>query len=153
MEEIDLCWRFHLLGYDVWSEPSSVIYHKNAVTLPMYTQKKYYLNHRNSLIMLLTNYSFPLAIYILPIRWALDVVAIIYAILQRDWNHVKGIAKAHAWIVFHPRKLFRKRRTFKAMRRVKDKTILQKMYRGSIVFAHYILKKKTYSELIDKPRS
>ncbi len=153
MEEIDLCWRFHLLGYDVWSEPSSKVYHKNAVTLPMYSEKKYYLNHRNSLIMLLTNYSLPLAIYVLPIRWTLDVVAIIYAMVQGDWKHIKGIAKAHAWIVFHPRKLFRKRSEVRILRKVKDKTILRKMYNGSIVFAHYILRKNTYSELTDKPRS
>jgi hypothetical protein len=153
MEEIDLCWRFHLLGYDVWSEPSSKVYHKNAVTLPMYSEKKYYLNHRNSLIMLLTNYSLPLAIYVLPIRWTLDVVAIIYAMVQGDWKHIKGIAKAHAWIVFHPRKLFRKRSEVRILRKVKDKTILRKMYNGSIVFAHYILRKNTYSEITDKPRS
>lgn len=152
MEEIDLCWRFHLLGFDVWSEPSSVVYHKNAVSLPMYTEKKYYLNHRNSLIMLLTNYSLPIAIYILPIRWALDIVAIFYAILKGDWKHIKGIIRAHAWIVFHPIKLLRKRRAVKAMRQVKDKTIIRKMYNGSIVFAHYILRKSRYSELTDKPR-
>ncbi len=151
MEEIDLCWRFHLLGFDVWCEPRSVVYHKNAVSLPMYTEKKYYLNHRNSLIMLLTNYSIPLAIYILPIRWALDIVAIIYAILNGDWKHIKGIAKAHAWIASHPRKLLKKRSEVKAIRKVKDKTILRKMYYGSIVFAHYILRKNRYSELIDKP--
>ena len=153
MEEIDLCWRFHLLGLDVWCQPSSVVYHMNAVSLPMYTEKKYYLNHRNSLIMLLTNYSLPLAIYVLPIRWALDIVAIIYALFNGDWKHIKGIAKAHAWIVFHPRKLFRKRNEVKALRVEKDKTILRKMYRGSIVFAHYILRKNRYSELTDKPRS
>ncbi len=153
MEEIDLCWRFHLLGFDVWSEPSSVVYHKNAVSLPMYTEKKYYLNHRNSLTMLLTNYSLPLAIYVLPIRWALDIVAIIYAILKGDWKHIKGIVRAHAWIVFHPRKLFNKRIKVNAVRKVKDKTILRKMYSGSIVFAHYILRKNRYSVLTDKPRS
>ena len=153
MEEIDLCWRFHLMGYEVWSEPSSMVYHKNAVSLPMYTEKKYYLNHRNSLIMLLTNYSLPLAIYVLPIRWALDVVAIVYAILRGDWAHIKGIAKAHAWIVFHPRKLYQKRVRLKTIRKVKDRNILKKMYCGSIVFAHYILKKKRYSELVDKARS
>ena len=152
MEEIDLCWRFHLLGFDVWSEPKSVVYHKNAVSLPMYTEKKYYLNHRNSLIMLLTNYSLPLAIYVLPIRWALDIVAIIYAILKGDWKHIKGIAKAHAWIAFHPRKLFKKRGEVQTLRKVKDNIILIKLYRGSIVFAHYILRKNRYSDLTDKPR-
>ncbi|MBT7118370.1 MAG: glycosyltransferase family 2 protein, partial [Candidatus Marinimicrobia bacterium] len=37
MEEIDLCWRFQAMGFQVWSEPKSVIYHKNAVSLPMHT--------------------------------------------------------------------------------------------------------------------
>ena len=153
MEEIDLCWRFHLLGLEVWCEPNSVVYHKNAVSLPMYTEKKYYLNHRNSLIMLLTNYSLPLALYVLPIRWALDIIAIIYATLNGDWKHIKGIAKAHAWIAFHPRKIYRKRIEVKVVRKVKDKNILRKMYRGSIVFAHYLLRKNRYSELVDNPRS
>ena len=47
MEEIDLCWRLHAMGYQVWSNPESVVFHKNAVSLPMQTHKKYYLNHRN----------------------------------------------------------------------------------------------------------
>jgi GT2 family glycosyltransferase len=31
MEEIDLCWRFQLMGYEIWAEPQSVVFHKNAV--------------------------------------------------------------------------------------------------------------------------
>ena len=50
-EEIDLCWRFHLMGREVWSSPGSVVFHKNAVTLPMFSRQKQYLNHRNSLLM------------------------------------------------------------------------------------------------------
>ena len=57
MEEIDLCWRLYAMGFEVWVDPDSVVYHKNALTLPMYSHKKYYLNHRNSLLMLLGNYS------------------------------------------------------------------------------------------------
>ena len=63
MEEIDLCWKFHLMGKRVYVEPKSVVYHKNAVSLPMQSHWKYYLNHRNSLLMVLGNYSFPLSIY------------------------------------------------------------------------------------------
>ena len=64
MEEIDLCWRFQAMGYEVWAEPRSVVYHKNAVSLPMHTHRKYYLNHRNSLLMLFGNYSIPVAFYV-----------------------------------------------------------------------------------------
>jgi len=153
MEEIDLCWRLYLLGYEIWSEPKSVIYHKNAVSLPMHSEKKYYLNHRNSLIMLLSNYSFPLSIYILPIRWSLDIVAIIYSFFHWDWNHIKGIAKAHAWIVFNPLKIYEKRKFVQSLRKIKDRDVLTKMYKKSIVVAHYIFKKMNYSELGFKPRS
>lgn len=153
MEEIDLCWRFHLAGYRVVNELSSVVYHKNAVSLPMFTEKKYYLNHRNSLIMMLTNYTIPLSIYVLPIRWALDIVAAVYAILLGDWKHIKGIARAHAWIVFHPVKIYKKRKLVKPLRRVKDRNILKKMYRGSIVYSYYILRKSRYSDLSVNPRS
>jgi len=66
MEEIDLCWKFHLMGKRVYVEPKSVVYHKNAVSLPMQSHWKYYLNHRNSLLMVLGNYSFPLSIYFSP---------------------------------------------------------------------------------------
>ena len=61
MEEIDLCWRLQAMGHHVWVEPQSIVYHKNAVSLPMHTHRKYYLNHRNSLLMLLSNFSVPVA--------------------------------------------------------------------------------------------
>jgi len=153
MEEIDLCWRLHLAGYKVVNEPNSVIHHKNALTLPMYSEKKYYLNHRNSLLMLITNYKLPLSIYVLPIRWALDIVAVLYAILLGDWNHIKGIMKAHAWIVFHPYEVWKKRKRTKLIREENDGVVLKKMYRGSIVYSHYILRKNTFSDLQSKPAS
>ena len=30
-EEIDLCWKIHLSGSQVWSIPSAVVFHKNAI--------------------------------------------------------------------------------------------------------------------------
>ena len=147
MDEIDLCWRFHMSGYQVLSEPNSVVFHKNALTLPMYSEKKYYLNHRNSLIMLISNYKLPLSIYVLPIRWALDIVAVLYAILLGDWNHIKGIMKAHTWIFLHPHQVWKKRRRIKRFRKENDRTVLNRMFRGSIVYSHYILRKNKYSEI------
>ncbi len=153
MEEIDLCWRLHLAGYKVLNEPKSIVYHKNALTLPMFSEKKYYLNHRNSLMMLISNYKLPLSIYVLPIRWALDIVAVIYAILLGDWNHIKGIMKAHAWIVFHPQEIWKKRKRIRNIRKEPDSTALEKMYRGSIVYSHYILRKSNFFDLQSKAAS
>ena len=43
MEEIDLCWRLQAMGYHIWVEPRSIVFHKNAVTLPMHSHRKHYL--------------------------------------------------------------------------------------------------------------
>ena len=70
MEEIDLCWKLQLKGYKVYVNPKSVVYHKNAVSLPMTSLKKFMLNHRNSIIMLLSNYKLFTTLYLFPIRYS-----------------------------------------------------------------------------------
>ncbi len=55
MEEIDLCWRLHNLGYKVYCVPESVIYHVGGGTLPNNNPHKIYLNHRNNLYLLVKN--------------------------------------------------------------------------------------------------
>lgn len=55
MEEIDLCWRAALLGYQVWAVPQSKVYHVGGGTLPNDSPHKLYLNYRNNLLMLYKN--------------------------------------------------------------------------------------------------
>ena len=52
MEEIDLCWRMQLMGYEVEVEPRAVVYHVGGGTLPNNSPRKIYLNFRNSLAMM-----------------------------------------------------------------------------------------------------
>lgn len=152
MEEIDLCWRFQLMGYSIWFEPKSLIFHKNAVTLPAHSVMKYYLNHRNSLLMLLSNYSLPMTFYLFPFRFGLEGVAFFYSFIFRDWNHMIGIIKALGWVLFHPGAILRKRKENKKLRTKKDQKIIQNFYQGSIVIAYYVLGKKTYREISSSPR-
>ena len=56
MEEIDLCWRFQLDGYKIYSVPESTVYHVGGGTLPNDSPYKLYLNYRNNLLMLSNNY-------------------------------------------------------------------------------------------------
>ena len=55
MEEIDLCWRAHFLGYRVTVVPSSVVYHIGGGTLAPQSPFKLKLNFRNSLMLLSKN--------------------------------------------------------------------------------------------------
>lgn len=147
MEEIDLCWKFHLMGKQVYVEPKSVVYHKNAVSLPMQSHRKYYLNHRNSMLMILGNYTLPLSLYFFSIRFILEWVAFLYAFIKLDFNHMTAILRSLAWILVHPHIVIKKRLAISRLRKVKDKQILNKLYQGSLVLSHYILGKKKYSDL------
>ena len=150
MEEIDLCWRFQAMGYEVWAEPRSVVYHKNAVSLPMHTHRKYYLNHRNSLLMLFGNYSIPVAFYVGFIRLILEFTALGYAIVKMDWNHVTGILRSLGWILIHPITIRRKRSRFNQIRKMRDRDIMGAMTKTSVVLAHYLSGKKTYLDIESK---
>ena len=147
-EEIDLCWKFRLMEKETWAIPSAVVYHKNAVTLPMFTQQKQYLNHRNSFIMVLTNYSLPITLYMTPIRFALEWVALIYALVRLDMSHVLGILQSLIWILTHPHTIWKRRRHTKRIRSVKDKDVLPWIYWGSVVFDYYIRRKKRSAEIV-----
>ena len=150
MEEIDLCWRFHAMGYQIWAEPLSTVYHKNAVSLPMHSHRKYYLNHRNSLLMLLSNYSILNALYIGTVRFMLEFIAVVYSILKLNLNQAFGIIRSLFWILLHPVTIINRRNHFKKLRKIKDKHILNKLFKGSIVFSHFISGKRTYFDMVSK---
>ena len=148
MEEIDLCWRFHAMGYQTWAEPLSTVYHKNAVSLPMHSHRKYYLNHRNSLLMLFSNYSVLNTFYIGTIRIMLEFIAVVYAIFKLNLNHASGIIRSLLWILLHPVTIISRRNHFKKLRKIEDRYILNKLFKGSIVLSHFIRGKKTYLDMV-----
>ena len=128
MEEIDLCWRLQLKGHNIYVNPKSVIYHKNAVSLPMTSIKKFMLNHRNSLMMLLSNYKVLTTLYLFPIRYMLELVAILYALTKLDFRHMFGVIQAHLWILFHIHIIFYKRIKINRLRTIDDFEIMKSMY-------------------------
>ena len=150
MEEIDLCWRLYAMGFEVWVEPDSVVYHKNALTLPMYSHKKYYLNHRNSLLMLLGNYSIKNIFLIGIPRLILEKLACMYSILMLDWRHFTAILRSLIWIFSHPNVIMKKRKNFSKIRTIADQNIMENMMQSSIVVKYYLLKKQAYSDILSK---
>jgi len=146
-EEIDLQWKLHLLNKKIKVNPSGILYHKNAMTLSSNSIKKHYLNHRNSLLMMMTNYSLLYLAYTLPVRLILELIALIYSLFLLDMKHVLGIMKSLTWILFNPIQIFRRRKNFNRLYKRNDKKIFSKMYRKSIVFDFFILRKKNYGDL------
>lgn len=95
MEEVDLCWRFHLAGYRVACVPESVIYHAGGGTLPYDTERKTYLNFRNNLFLLYKNLPESKLKKIILLRKILDGIAATMFLLKGHPESFIAVRKAH----------------------------------------------------------
>lgn len=95
MEEIDLCWRIHLAGYEVWAVPGSVVYHLGGGSLPAENPRKTYLNFRNNLLLLHKNLPECDVKAKLLKRRLLDTIAWAKFIATFDFKNAAAIWRAH----------------------------------------------------------
>jgi len=151
MEEIDLCWRMKLSGFKIYSVPSSVIYHYSGWTLPADRLLKMYLNHRNSLMMLLKNYGSAMLLWILPTRLLLECLTILYSLLRLDLKRVIAVNGGLASVAFQIHKIWKKRLVVQALRRVSDSRITKDMFRGSIGINYFLGRSYRGSVYLDNP--
>ncbi|MCG3121118.1 MAG: hypothetical protein ALAOOOJD_04072 [bacterium] len=147
MEEIDLNWRLHLAGYRVVSVPRSVVRHHAGSTLHPDKPFKIYLNHRNSLIMMMKNYSARLLWWVLPGRILLDMVAFGYRVFHLDFQRALAIVRAGAHVLWHLRSIQNRRRQTQQQRRLSDREMMQHIYPRSIVWDYFIAGRKLFSKL------
>ena len=147
MEEIDLCWRLQAMGFQIWVEPDAVVYHKNALSMPMHSHKKHYLNHRNSLLMLFANYSFKNTLILGSGRIIFELIALGYSTLKLDWKHASAIIRSLLYLLFHVNIILKRRYNFKKIRKEKDKDIMKNIFRNSIVINYYLRRVQFYSEI------
>jgi len=148
MEEIDLQWRFHLMGYRIASVPSVVACHRGAVTIKEGSFGKYYLNHRNGLAMLFRNYSVKNILKILPVRLALDLVLVIYSIFKADFVRARAVLSAIIWFMLSLHYLIGSRRQVQKLRVVQDGQIEKHIFPHSVVWLYFVKKIKTWSDLM-----
>lgn len=137
-EEIDLCWRLHLAGFQVWSVPSSTVYHHSGWTLPSESPLKMFLNHRNNLVLLLKNYALRNLLWVFPIRLGLEGLTILYALFRGDLKRMIAALRGTVWVAGHVRQIARQRATAQAVRRVSDRDICRRMSRGSIALRYFL---------------
>ena len=142
-EEIDFCWRLQLAEYKVYVQPASVVYHVGGGTLPKGNSRKTFLNFRNNLVMLSKNLPITTALWKIPVRLLLDALSAWRGLLSGDRGYFIAICKAHAhfiyWLFYN-----KKRSVFP----VKKNGQPAGWYKGSVVWAYFIQKKKIFSEII-----
>jgi len=129
MEEIDLCWRAKLAGWQVWVYPDAVVYHVGGGTLPNNSPKKLYYNYRNNLLMLHKNLPFSKRQIVIFNRMVLDGLSALLYLLHGKTKSFVSVIEAH-------------RDFWKMKREVKrDETAVKRkisgVYKGSIVFSFF----------------
>jgi len=140
MEEIDLCIRLQRKGFHLMCNPESVVYHLGGGTLAYNSPNKIYLNFRNNLFLIVKNHQgllFPKLFF----RMALDGVAAFKFLSEGKIHFFWKVFLAHITLYRNFGKMYKKRMATK-----KDKHSIFK-FNGSILWAYYFQKNKTYDSL------
>lgn len=145
MEEIDLCWRLLNRGHEIRHAPDSKVYHLGGGSLSMEDPRKLFYNFRNSLFMLIKNYSTASLFKRLPLRVALDGIALLQQLLQGRLRETGAIIKAYWEVLIHLKATLAKRKKLKKHRLRRTDPEIMRPY--SIVFNYFIKGKRTYREL------
>ena len=95
MEEIDLCWRIRLAGYDLAMVPASHVYHLGGGSLAYGNPRKTYLNFRNNLLLLHKNLPLGEGKRLLFIRRLMDTMAFGLALAKFHFGDAWAIIRAH----------------------------------------------------------
>lgn len=94
-EEIEMCWRMRIRGYQIYCLPQSKVYHVGGGTLPKSNPMKTYLNFRNNLTMLYKCLPEKDLKPVMRLRWFLDYLAAFQTlILKRNIGDFKAIFRA-----------------------------------------------------------
>lgn len=146
MEEIDLCWRLHALGYELWAEPSSVVYHIGGGTLSQQNARKTFLNFRNALILLTKNLPKGRLFPTLLMKLLLDGLAGLRFVWLGEWANMHAIVKAH-WAYFSKLGYWRKVRASTPLMKNADLQAHPAFVHKSIVWQFFARGRKRFSEV------
>ena len=137
MEEIDLCWRMQNAGYTLKVLPRSVVYHLGGGTLPMNHPRKLFLNYRNNLLMLHKNLIESEYKKVMRVRLGFDTLACLIFLLKGQIANARSVCEAYH--SFRKMKKYYPRRT--------DGNKLSEIYPGSLLYAYFFRKIRTFAKL------
>lgn len=142
MEEIDLCWRMKLSGYEIYYCGESVIYHVGGGTLHESNPYKTYLNFRNSLVTLIKNSKRKRLAGKLFMRLIFDFVAffkfLFFDSVRESGAVIRANYDVYRRVGYHLKKRIKIKR---------ENKYLSNVYRGSLVYSYYFRRKKYFFNL------
>ena len=143
MEEIDLCWRAKLLGYSVFVNPESTVFHVGGGTLDYENPRKTYLNFRNNLFLIHKNH--PRLLFFKMIwRMILDGLAAVNFLFKRQFKNFVAVITAHFSYYKSISELNKKRKIIQQNTKNYNRTGL---FRGFIIYQYFFKGNKTFDKL------
>jgi len=144
MEEIDLCWRLKNMGYKVIYCAESEVFHLGGGTLNVENPFKTYLNFRNNLLLLANNLPFWSATFVIIIRIWMDLLALFRFLSEGKRKDAWAVSRAHQNFVLG---LFKKNKSKRPEISHSASPNKKGMYKGSLVWAFFVKKKRHFTEL------
>ncbi len=144
-EEIDMCLRIRLQGYQIVCLPDSIVYHVGGGTLPKSNPMKTFLNFRNNLTMLYKCLPDDELRHVMRRRWWLDYLAAWeMLLLKRNLGDFRAVYRAR-------RAYKRWRNDFAADRQAiqQSRTVntIPEQRRFSLLWQYYAKGRKRFSDL------
>jgi len=134
-EDMDICWRVHLLGYKIVPVPKAKFRHDSACAITkegriQTTYKRRYLVERQVINKIFKYYESYTLMWLLPkFLFYYSAEALFFLILKFDYRMFFGVyLKAILWNLGKIKNIARNRKYIQRIRKVDDKYILKLMY-------------------------
>lgn len=132
-DDLDLCWRVRLAGYRIVINPQAKLYHKAGATLGKWKRSRQrYFSERNTMRMLLKNYSTFTLIKVLPRYFVLLMAEMLFYLALRKGSMALAIVKVVLWNIRHIKGTLSLRRKIQKKRVVPDSIIQKEMIKKSL---------------------
>ena len=143
-EDVDLSWRLRLYGYEIATNPRAIVYHVSGGTLVggviknrggyTTTIRRRYLGEKNNICNLLKNYSLLTLLVILPLHILINLGELLVFLSTGKIKVLRAYMNAWLWNVKNLKVTLEWRRRVQKRRRISDREIMRKMYKGCIKF-------------------
>lgn len=130
-DDVDLCWRTHMVGARVMIAPAARVRHLEALgeRHDVDTRRRRFARHR--LRTTLVSYGPLHRLRVIPQAFLFAVVEALYAMLAGHPDQARDVMTAWSWNLRHMGSMRARRRQIQAVRRVRDKEVRALQVRGS----------------------
>jgi GT2 family glycosyltransferase len=147
MEEIDLAWRLHLMGWRIGVVPEVRAVHFAGYAPGRMSARTTFLKHRNNLATLIKNSSAGNLARYLPLRLLLDILLVIGGMALLHWRSAFAVIGSYLRTVAGLPRLIRMRRGVQQLRKVPDAELDNYFYPGSVLLTCLLRKEWTFGGL------